>query len=208
MINLVTIRSYNDLEDAKANLKLTSIKELQSYISGVFEKLIYSSIINNTTYILNIRKKFFFLFSLILQKHTLFKMDALMDIWGVDYPEQRERFQVNYLFTSTVFGFSLILRLIVSVFESLPSISDLYASGQWLEREVYDMLGVWFEGNSDLRRILTDYGFNGFPLRKDFPVTGYYELRYDYEYKYITHTALELTQEIRNTNSELVWPQR
>lgn len=132
-----------------------------------------------------------------LKYHSEFQFDQLMDIYGLDYPERPERFELQYVFWSSIYRERLRLILPVRRDEIVLSLSSLYSSANWLEREVWDMFGIYFENHDDLRRILTDYGFEGFPLRKDFPVTGFLEVRYSEPEKRIVYEPVELAQEYR-----------
>jgi NADH-quinone oxidoreductase subunit C len=130
----------------------------------------------------------------------------LTDICGADYPERPERFEVIYHLLSL--KQNLRIRVKVTVAEAkpvVPSIMELYPSAGWYEREVWDMYGVFFSGNADLRRILTDYGFDGHPLRKDFPLTGYVEMRYDEEQKRVVYEPVKLTQDFRRFDYLSPW---
>lgn len=120
-----------------------------------------------------------------------------MDIFGDDYITRTERFEITYCLLSPKRDERVYLRVFVSELTLLPSLSNLYSSANWLEREVFDMYGVIFTGHSDLRRILTDYGFLGYPLRKDFPLTGFFEIRYDDTARRIVSEGVKLTQELR-----------
>lgn len=180
-------------------------KFLQYYVSSLFNSLFFSIIIRDNFLYLNIKRDFLYLFFFILNKHTFFAFNALMDLWGVDFPHKNNRFQINYLFINTLKNYRLILKVKLKNLELIPSINALYNSSGWLEREVWDMFGVFFFGNQDLRRILTDYGFEGFPLRKDFPLTGFYEIFYDYEQKRIAFTNVEFTQEFRFFSFQKPW---
>jgi NADH-quinone oxidoreductase subunit C len=131
--------------------------------------------------------------------------DQLLDIWGVDYLSQFDRFQVNYLFSSTVTQLRVILRTSIPENEGLISLSSLYQSAGWLEREVWDMFGVLFYEHLDLRRILTDYGFEGHPLRKDYPLSGFTEVRYDDGGKRIVYEPIEMPQEYRSFHFKSPW---
>lgn len=132
-----------------------------------------------------------------LKHHTEFQFSQLMDLYAVDYPSRQKRYEVHYLLLSLTYNQRLRLKLEIELEEMIPSIASLYPSGNWLEREVWDMFGIFFANHPDLRRILTDYGFEGFPLRKDFPVTGFLEVRYDESEKRIQYEPVELTQEYR-----------
>lgn len=119
--------------------------------------------------------------------------------------KKNKRFEFIYIFLSTVYNFRVFIRGFISLFESLKSLDFLYSSANWLEREVWDMYGIFIVGHPDLRRILTDYGFLGFPFRKDFPLSGYVELRYDEINKYVVVEPLELSQEFRYFRFENPW---
>jgi NADH-quinone oxidoreductase subunit C len=122
---------------------------------------------------------------------------TLIDITAVDWPERARRFDVVYHFLSMYRNHRIRLKTAVREEDIVPSITGVHASAGWYEREVYDMFGILFSGNPDLRRILTDYGFRGHPLRKDFPTTGYTEVRYDEELKRVVYEPVKLVQEYR-----------
>lgn len=145
---------------------------------------------------------------LYLKNDSKLKFESLMDVWGVDYRTKTGTFEVNYNLLSIRYGFRIIVSLDVKEWENVLSVSKLYNSAYWLEREVWDMYGIFFEGNNDLRRILTDYGFEGFPLRKDFPLSGFLEVRYDEGEKRIVVEPLEMAQEYRNFNFLSPWENR
>ena len=114
-----------------------------------------------------------------LRDHSACQFKALVDIVGVDYPEREERFEVQYLLMSLTYNFRLRLKTTTDELTPVDSVTPLYSAASWYERETYDMFGVFFSNHPDLRRLLTDYGFDGHPMRKDFPLTGYEEIRYD-----------------------------
>jgi NADH-quinone oxidoreductase subunit C len=121
----------------------------------------------------------------------------LMEIAGVDYPDRAERFEVVYCLLSVTRNHRLRVHVSTDEVKPVPSVTSIWPVAGWLERETYDMYGVLFEGNPDLRRILTDYGFQGHPLRKDFPYTGYVELRYSEEEKRVVYEPVKLAQDVR-----------
>src|SRR3712207_1070144 len=123
-----------------------------------------------------------------------FEYQQLMEIAGVDYPQRAERFDVVYHLLSVTKNHRIRIRVTTDEEKPVPSVTGLWPVAGWLEREVFDMYGVLFEGNNDLRRILTDYGFRGHPLRKDFPLTGYVELRYSEEQKRVVYEPVRLAQ--------------
>ena len=129
----------------------------------------------------------------------------LMEIAGVDYPERSERFDVNYCLLSLTKNRRIIVKVTTDEATPVPSVTGLWPVAGWLEREVFDMYGVAFSGNSDLRRILTDYGFEGYPFRKDFPLTGHVELRYSEEEKRVVYEPVALPQDFRTFDFLMPW---
>ncbi|WP_066663176.1 MULTISPECIES: NADH-quinone oxidoreductase subunit C [unclassified Sphingomonas] len=130
---------------------------------------------------------------------------ALMEIAGVDYPERAERFDVCYMLLSYTRNHRVRVRVTTDEVRPVPSVTSIWPVAGWLEREVYDMYGVLFEGNSDLRRILTDYGFRGHPQRKDFPLSGFVELRYSEADKRVVYEPVQLAQDFRNFDFMSPW---
>jgi len=133
------------------------------------------------------------------------RFSTLVDITAVDYPERAKRFDVVYHFLSMYLNHRIRLRIAVREDEMVPSLTDIHPSANWFEREIYDMFGILFSGHPDLRRILTDYGFRGFPLRKDFPTTGYTEVRYDEVEKRVVYEPVSLVQEYRQFDFMSPW---
>ena len=133
------------------------------------------------------------------------KFSSLVDITAVDHPERVERFDVVYHFLSMYTNQRIRLRVAVSEDEMVPSVHVIHPSANWFEREVFDMFGILFSGHPDLRRLLTDYGFRGHPLRKDFPTTGYTEVRYDEVQKRVVYEPVSLVQEYRQFDFLSPW---
>jgi NADH-quinone oxidoreductase subunit C len=129
----------------------------------------------------------------------------LMEIAGVDYPERTERFECNYCLLSLTKNHRIVVKVHAAENTPVPTVTTLWPVAGWLEREVFDMFGVVFAGNTDLRRILTDYGFEGHPFRKDFPLTGYQELRYSEEEKRVVYEPVELAQDLRQFDFMSPW---
>jgi len=129
----------------------------------------------------------------------------LMEIAGVDYPDRAERFEVVYCLLSLTKNHRIRVHVATDEVKPVPSVTGLWPVAGWLEREVFDMYGVLFEGNPDLRRILTDYGFRGHPQRKDFPLTGYVELRYSEEHKRVVYEPVKLAQDFRSFDFMSPW---
>jgi NADH-quinone oxidoreductase subunit C len=136
-------------------------------------------------------------------KELSFKV--LTDIFGVDYPDREKRFEIGYNLLSVQHNVRLIVKVFAHENEVVPSAVTVYSAANWYEREVWDMYGIQFKDHPDLRRILTDYGFDGHPLRKDFPLTGYVEVRYDIEKKKVVYEPVKLTQEFREFDFLSPW---
>jgi len=133
------------------------------------------------------------------------KFSTLVDITAVDYPERAKRFDMVYHFLSMYQNHRIRLRVAIREEDMVPSIVEPFPAANWFEREVFDMYGILFSGHPDLRRILTDYGFRGHPLRKDFPTTGYTEVRYDEEQKRVVYEPVSLVQEYRQFDFMSPW---
>ena len=140
-----------------------------------------------------------------LRDEPLLSFTQLIDLCGIDWPEKKERFQVAYNLLSMNNNSRIRVKSFTDNKNSLPSITKLFPSSDWYEREAFDLFGINFEGHKDLRRLLTDYGFEGYPLRKDFPLTGYVEVKYDEEKKRVLYKPVELEQEYRNFDFESPW---
>ncbi len=133
------------------------------------------------------------------------KFSTLVDITAVDHPDRDPRFDVVYHFLSMYQNQRIRVKVAVREDDMVPSLTGVHSGANWFEREVFDMFGILFSGHPDLRRILTDYGFRGYPLRKDFPTTGYTELRYDEEQKRVVYEPVQLVQEYRQFDFMSPW---
>lgn len=127
------------------------------------------------------------------------------DVSGVDYPERTERFEVVYHLLSPTQNVRIRVKLLTDDSSPVPSVTDIYPGAEWFEREAYDLYGILFSGHPDLRRILTDYGFDGHPMRKDFPLTGFVEVKYDEERRRVVYEPVRLTQEFRTFDYLSPW---
>ena len=134
-----------------------------------------------------------------------FGFQQLLDLCGVDYPDRKERFEVVYHLLSLTRNARLRVKVSTDEVQPVPSVISAYPAANWFEREAYDMYGMLFSGHPDLRRLLTDYGFEGHPLRKDFPMTGYVEVRYDEEQRRVVYEPVKLTQEFRTFDFLSPW---
>jgi NADH-quinone oxidoreductase subunit C len=141
----------------------------------------------------------------LLRDDPLCRFEVLIDICGVDYPEREQRFEVVYHLLSPRLNQRIRVKLSTDETTPVPSVNDLFPAANWYEREAYDMYGIRFTAHPDLRRLLTDYGFQGYPLRKDFPLTGYVEVRYDDAQKRVVYEPVKLTQDFRNFDFESPW---
>ncbi len=140
-----------------------------------------------------------------LRDDNFFSFKQLTDITAVDYPKRENRFQLIYLLLSLNKNKRIKFVLNIKDGEIVPSVTHLFKSANWAEREIWDMFGIFFSNHPDLRRLLTDYGFEGHPLRKDFPLTGYTEVRYSQSNKQVIYEPVSLTQEFRNFDFESPW---
>ena len=142
---------------------------------------------------------------LLLKTNKNIKFRQLIDLTAVDYPESQKRFKIVYLLLSHEFNQRIILSYFISENEKISSLTKIFPSANWMEREVFDMYGIKFNDHPDMRRILTDYGFEGHPLRKDFPLTGHNEVRYSEDEKKVIYEPVKLEQNYRNFDYESPW---
>ncbi len=177
----------------------------QFYIGKLFPHIFNSLILKDDILYCNIKKEYLLFFLNFLKLHTFTDFKQLMDIWGVDLFKGKDRFEVNYMLNSLKYNIRTIVKITTDSDESVDSVVECFKSAGWLERETYDMFGIIFNGNGDLRRILTDYGSEGHPLRKDFPVNGYGEIRYDHELKRIVFEPSGFIEESRTFNILTDW---
>ena len=180
------------------------LNELGTFILNSCNYVNNHEVINNelilTTKLFNIHK----LLNELKKKNNL-NFEMLLDITAVDYPKRSLRFELVYILLSLKNHLRVRVKTFLNENDVVPSVSNIYKSACWYEREVWDMYGISFSGNNDLRRILTDYGFEGHPLRKDFPLTGFVELRYDETKKKVTYSKVKLTQDYRNFDFLSPW---
>ena len=181
---------------------------LLNYLIQSIPKFINSNIrINTNEDILIIHTKNEYLLDLLnfLKNNQLLQFKTLISITAVDYPNNSNRFELNYFLLSYKLNTRLIIKLETNDTTPVNSIVSIYSGANWYEREVWDLFGVFFSNHPDLRRILTDYGFEGFPFRKDFPQTGFVEVRYDDQKKYVMYEPLEVAQEYRSFDFISPW---
>jgi NADH-quinone oxidoreductase subunit C len=184
---------------------MISLTDLEKKINSELTTKIKKSEIRHGQLYLNIDSEDLIDVTLFIKSNKNTKFRQLIDVTVVDYPENTQRFKVVYLFLSHEFNQRIILSYLISENEVIPSLTSIYPAANWMEREVFDMYGVKFKDHPDLRRILTDYEFEGHPLRKDFPLTGHTEVRYSEDQKKVIKEPVKLEQNYRNFDYESPW---
>ncbi len=184
---------------------MNSLSDLEKKINSELTTKINDSKIVHEQLYLSIDNEDLLDVILFLKTNKDTKFKQLIDITAVDYPENSKRFKMVYLFLSHQFNQRIIISCLINENEVVPSLTKIFPSANWMEREVFDMYGVKFKDHPDLRRILTDYGFDGHPLRKDFPLTGHNEVRYSEDEKKVIYEPVKLEQNYRNFDFESPW---
>ena len=184
---------------------ISKLKNLEKLINSELSSKIQSSSINNDELLVEIREVDLFEVVQFLKSNESCKFRQLIDIAGVDYPENEKRFELIYLLLSHENNIRIKILIKFQADQIINSLTKIFPSANWMEREVFDMYGVKFKNHPDLRRILTDYGFKGHPLRKDFPLTGFNEVRYSEEEKKVVYEPVKLEQNYRNFDFESPW---
>ena len=184
---------------------LKKLQKLEKLVNSELTSKIQSSIIENNEFLIEVNEVDLTDVIQFLKSNDACKFRQLIDIAGVDYPENEKRFQLVYLFLSHEKNIRIKLLVKFDLNQIIPSITKIFPSANWMEREVFDMYGVKFKNHPDLRRILTDYNFKGHPLRKDFPLTGFNEVRYSEKEKKVVYESVKLEQNYRNFDFESPW---
>jgi len=182
--------TLNDLEKAVNSGLTTAVKKSEINFGQLYIDINFEDIISTI---------------LFLKTNRKCKFRQLIDITAVDYPQKEKRFKIVYLLLSHENNLRIIISAHIDEKETVPSIIKIFPSANWMEREVFDMYGISFKDHPDLRRILTDYGFEGYPLRKDFPLTGHTEVRYSEAKKKVISEPVKLDQEYRDFDFESPW---
>ena len=182
-----------------------SLKDLNEFLLSNCSEDIISSVIEHNHLTITIVFSSLEKITSLIKINNVCQFRTLIDITAIDYPEKEERFCLVYHYLSMQQNIRIRIKSFVKEEQIVPSITNLFPSANWFEREVFDMYGILFSNHPDMRRILTDYGFQGHPLRKDFPTTGYLELRYDQEKKKVIYEPVKLTQEYRNFDFMSPW---
>ena len=181
------------------------LKDIEKLINSELATKIQNSFIKNSELTIEINENNLIEVIQFLKSNEKCKFRQLIDIAGVDYPDSEKRFQLVYLLLSHENNIRIKVSTQFQLNQIINSITKIFPSANWMEREVFDMYGIKFKNHPDLRRILTDYGFKGHPLRKDFPVTGFNEVRYSEKEKKVIYEPVKLEQNYRNFDFESPW---
>ena len=184
---------------------MKSLKDIEKLINSELATKIQNSFIKNSELTIEINENNLIEVIQFLKSNERCKFRQLMDIAGVDYPDSEKRFQLVYLLLSHQNNIRIKVSTQFQLNQIINSITKIFPSANWMEREVFDMYGIKFKNHPDLRRILTDYGFKGHPLRKDFPLTGFNEVRYSEKEKKVIYEPVKLEQNYRNFDFESPW---
>tara|TARA_Y100000746_G_C15276649_1_gene355850 strand:- start:84 stop:698 length:615 start_codon:yes stop_codon:yes gene_type:complete len=181
------------------------LMKLESYLQTKLPDAVVSSKLDNEELTISIAPSSLVNFMEFIKTDQHCSFSTLIDITAVDFPNRENRFELIYHYLSMYQNHRIRVKMEVNENDIVPSIVDVFPASNWFEREIFDMFGILFSGHPDLRRILTDYGFKGHPLRKDFPTTGYVELRYDEEKKRVVYEPVDLVQEYRQFDFMSPW---
>jgi NADH-quinone oxidoreductase subunit C len=184
---------------------ISKLKTVEKSINSELSSKIKNSSIDDEELLIEIDEKDLADVVQFLKSYESCKFKQLIDIVGADYPENEKRFELIYLFLSHENNLRIKLLIKFEINHAINSITKIFPSANWMEREVFDMYGIKFKNHPDLRRILTDYGFKGYPLRKDFPLTGFNEVRYSEKDKKVIYEPVKLEQNYRNFDFESPW---
>ena len=184
---------------------ISKLKNLEKLINSELSSKIQNSFIRNEELLIEIRVEDLVDIVQFLKSNENCKFKQLIDIAGVDYPENEKRFELVYLLLSHENNTRIKILIKFQINQMINSLTKIFPSANWMEREVFDMYGIKFKNHPDLRRILTDYGFKGHPLRKDFPLTGFNEVRYSEKEKKVIYEPVKLEQNYRNFDFESPW---
>ena len=184
---------------------MKNLSDLEKKINSELTTKVKNSKLKHNQIYLNIESDDLLEVILFLKNNNESKFKQLIDITAVDYPEKEKRFKLVYLFLSHEINSRIIVDFFINENEIVSSLTSIFPSANWMEREVFDMYGIKFKDHPDLRRILTDYNFEGHPLRKDFPLTGHNEVRYSEDNKKVIYEPVKLEQNYRNFDFESPW---
>lgn len=182
-----------------------ALKDLGDYVAEALPQEVLGTEIEFDELMVRARRELIVKVLTFLRDDVNCRFQQLMDLCGVDYPEREKRFEVVYNLLSLTHNMRVRIKVETDEETPVPSVSGVFSSATWWEREAWDLFGIYFSEHPDLRRIMTDYGFDGHPLRKDFPLTGYVEVRYDDEQKRVVYEPVKLTQEFRTFDFLSPW---
>ena len=185
--------------------KNNALKSISSILDTVLDKNDYTLEFQNGLYLLSLNHSMLIKVLKLLKENEKLKFNQFIDLTAVDYPNKKNRFEMIYILLSVEFNFRIIIKFFINEDESVDSITNLFPAANWYEREVWDLFGIAFNNHPDLRRLLTDYGFIGHPLRKDFPLSGNVEVKYDLSQKKVVYEPVKLTQSFREFEFESPW---
>ena len=183
----------------------TTVNDLEKTVNSGLTTTVKKSQINFDQLFIDVEVEDIISTILFLKTNEKCKFKQLIDITAVDYPQREKRFKIIYLLLSHENNLRIVININIDEEIKVPSITKIFPSANWMEREVFDMYGISFKDHPDLRRILTDYGFNGYPLRKDFPLTGHTEVRYSEDKKKVVYEPVRLDQQYRDFDFESPW---
>ena len=184
---------------------MKTIEDFEKVINSELTTKINTSKIKHNHIYININESDLSEVIMFLKSNKEVKFRQLIEITAVDYPEKDKRFKLVYLLLSHEYNLRILIEFYIKENEVVSSLTSIFPSANWMEREVFDMYGITFKNHPDLRRILTDYNFEGFPLRKDFPLTGHKEVRYSEDQKSVIYENVKLEQNYRNFDYESPW---
>lgn len=194
--------AWGDRQGSKMDLAL---KDLGDYIADALSNEVVAVEFAKDELVLRVKRDTVAKTMTFLRDDVNCQFRLMIDLCGVDYPDDAERFEVVYNLLSLTHNARVRIKVRTNDGEPVPSIAAVFSTAGWFERECWDLLGIYFDGNPDLRRLLTDYGFEGHPLRKDFPLTGYVEVRYDDDQKRVVYEPVKLQQEFRSFDFMSPW---
>jgi len=184
---------------------MSNLESLEKKINSEFGTKIKDSKIKHNQIYISIDPEDVIEVTSLLKTNVTTRFKQLIDITAADYPENKKRFKIVYLFLSHEINQRIVLSFFINENQQIPTLTKIFPSANWMEREIFDMYGIKFTDHPDLRRILTDYGFEGYPLRKDFPLSGHNEVRYSEEEKKVVYENVKLEQNYRNFDYESPW---
>ena len=182
-----------------------ALKAISNILDTVVDKNYYNLEFKNGLYLLNLNHHMLIRVLKVLKENEKLRFNQFIDLTAVDYPNKKNRFEMIYILLSVEFNYRIIIKFFINENESVDSVTNLFPAANWYEREVWDLFGIAFNNHPDLRRLLTDYGFIGHPLRKDFPLSGNVEVKYDLNEKKVVYEPLKLTQSFRDFDFESPW---